>query len=495
MRKHSRRLQTSIALTTAFVLLAAACGGDDDTSTPDTDTPAETVAGDETDTPAETAAGDETEAPAGSELVTLVARCKATPKTEEGRCNNLLRGVVDANATLAADGDPRRVELKTIQDNADWGDYKTEFELASSAGEAPDIIVSGHEDIGAWSSSGIIQDVTDLIPNYPEFDDIIEDLWPSAELDGKRWGIPQDAEARPMYYREDLLAELGWSADEIASLPERVASGEYTFEDMLDTAAEAVEVGVVDSGNGWWHRPKNGPDFLYHYYGAGGALIEDGIDQIIFDQAAALKVYEVLEDATQNRDILSDTRLDGDWTNWNNGVARGEVLFWFGGSWQWADWAENYIADLGGEEYLVENVGFSAIPALEAGTGEPITLTHPLLYMVSSDADHADLAMLLISKATTLELNTEYALTSGHIGILNSQLTYEPYTSSEFINEVTALLDVTTFLPNSPFFSAWSEAYYLGIQAVESGDRDAAGALEVVIDQLNNELGDDVLVR
>ena len=484
MRKHSRRLQTTIALTTAFVLLAAACGSDDDTSTPDADAPAESVAGDETD------------AASGTELVTLVARCKATPQTEEGRCNNLLRGVVDANETLAADGDSRRVELKIIQDNADWGDYKTEFELASSAGEAPDIMLSGHEDIGTWSSSGIIQDITDLIPNYPEFEDIIDALWPSTELDGQRWGIPQDSEARPMYYREDLLAELGWSADDIASLPERVASGEYTFEDMLDTAAEAVEAGVVDSGNGWWHRPLNGPDFLYHYYGAGGGpLLEDGSDQIIFDKAAALKVYEVLEDATQNRDILSDTRLDGDWTNWNTGVATGDVLFWFGGSWQWADWAKNYIADRGGEEYLLENVGFSAIPALAAGTGEPITLTHPLLYMVSSDTEHADLAMLLISKATTVELNTEYALASGHLAILNAQLTYEPYTSSAFTDEVTALVDVTTFLPNSPFFSAWSEAYYLGIQAVESGDRDAAGALEVVLDQLNNELGDNVLVR
>jgi len=43
-----------------------------------------------------------------------------------------------ANAALAAAGDDRRIELEAIQDDADWGDYKTEFELASEAGEAPD---------------------------------------------------------------------------------------------------------------------------------------------------------------------------------------------------------------------------------------------------------------------------------------------------------------------------------------------------------------------
>ncbi len=76
------------------------------------------------------------------------------PPTEDGRCNNLLRGAVEANIALEAAGDTRRVQVKIIQDNADWGDYNTEFELASSAGEAPDIIVAGHESTGTWATSG-----------------------------------------------------------------------------------------------------------------------------------------------------------------------------------------------------------------------------------------------------------------------------------------------------------------------------------------------------
>lgn len=492
MRKQRIRIHSMLLLVMSLALVAAACGDSDDSSA----TPATVIV----EVPGETVTVTsivevEVEVPTGGELVTIVARCKANPPTEDGRCNNLLRGVVDANATLKEQGDDRRVELKIIQDNADWGDYKTEFELASSAGEAPDIVVSGHEDIGTWATNGIIQDVTSLIPNYPEFDDVIDALWLSTELNGSRWGVPQDAEARPMYFRKDLLAELGWSADEIASLPDRVASGEYTWEDMLDTAAEAVTAGVVDGGNGWWHRPKNGPDFLYYYYAAGGELQVAGQDALTFDTAAALKVYELLEDATQERDILTKTRLDGDWTSWNTSVASGDVLFWFGGSWQWADWAVNYIADRGGEEYLFENAGFSAIPALAAGTGQPITLTHPLVYMVSSGAEHPDLAMLVIAKATTKELNTEYAVASGHLGILNAQLSYGPYTDARLLSEVSPILEYTTFLPNSPHFSAWSEAYFLGISAVESGDLDAAGAVEVVVDQIQNELGDNVVVK
>ena len=63
-------------------------------------------------------------------------------------------------------------------------------------------------------------------------------------------------------------------------MPERIASGEYTWQDMLDTAAEAVEAGVVEPGYGWWHRPANGPDFLYYYYSFGGEVIDpDGSDK------------------------------------------------------------------------------------------------------------------------------------------------------------------------------------------------------------------------
>jgi inositol-phosphate transport system substrate-binding protein len=140
-------------------------------------------------------------------------------------------------------------------------------------------------------------------------------------------------------------------------------------------------------------------------------------------------------------------------------------------------------------------VGFAPIPANEEGTGEPITLTHPLVYMVSSQSEHPDLALLLISKATVKELNTDYAVASGHLGVLESQSDYPPYTSAEFLSATLPLLEYTTFLPNSPFWSAYSEAYYLGIQAVESGDLTPEEAVEVVVDRLQNELGDNVKIR
>jgi inositol-phosphate transport system substrate-binding protein len=409
----------------------------------------------------------EVEVPVGGQLIHIVARCKASPPHEEGRCNNLVSAVGATNAALAEAGDERRIELEIIQDNADWGDYKTEFELASDAGAAPDIVCSGHEHIGDWGPAGYLTDITGMLGDYPEFDDVIDALWASTEWNGSRWGVPQDAEARPMFYNKTLLAELGWSDADIESLPDRIMSGEFTWEDMFDTAEEAVTAGV-------------------------GELVGDG-DALIFDQEAALKVYEKLY-AAVDRGILSDTRLDGDWTGWHTGITNGDVLFMFGGSWNWAEWFSNYVVDRGGEDYLWEHFGFAAIPGMANGTGNPTTLTHPLIYMISSASEHPDLALLLISKASVKELNTDYAIASGHLGILKSQAEYGPYTSAKFLTQVLPLLDVTTFLPNSPYWSAWSNGYYEGILAAESGFS-AEDALEVAVDYLQNELGDNVIIR
>ena len=165
----------------------------------------------------DTGATEEEAAPAASEeimTVNLVARCKASPPYENGRCDNLTAAVDAANAVLESKSDSRRIALETIQDDTDWGDYKTEFELASDAGEAPDIIVSGHEHIGDWATAGYLVDISEQVNSgdFAEFDDVIDSLWESTMLNGSIWGVPQDAEARPLYYSKILLQELGWSA-------------------------------------------------------------------------------------------------------------------------------------------------------------------------------------------------------------------------------------------------------------------------------------------
>jgi inositol-phosphate transport system substrate-binding protein len=435
---------------------------------------------------------EEAKGPAGIELVTISGRCRAKPPMEDWRGNNILTAVPEVNALLEAKGDTRRVQVEVIQDNTDWGDYVTEFVLATDAGEAPDIWLTGHEYIGAQGAAERIISLDNMIDEYPEFDNVFDNLWDSVKWKGKIWGIPQDAEARPIYWNKPLLGKLGWSDGEIEALPEKIKNGEFTLYDLLETAKEAVDKGVVEPGKGFWHRPKNGPDFTAFYYSFGGETIDSTTGKLVFDREAFRKYYQFFWDATQKYKVTEV--LGVGWSTWHSNVSGGNVLFFLGGSWQWAEWAEQWVKDKGGEKFLFENFGFGLIPAAEKG-GRPNTLTHPMAYLISSRSKHPDLALALLAKLTTDEANTRHALNSTHLGILKSQAGYESYTKSRLLGEMLYMLDYTTYLPNNPNWGPYSTVTYEALAAIQAGDLTTDEAVSFAEEGLKRELGDQVIIR
>ncbi len=423
------------------------------------------------------------------ESIALTIRCKANVNGGEGwRCDNFTQVEEQVEAELGI-----QIDLTLIQDDKDWGEYKNEFVLASEAGEAPDIILSGHEDIGAWAPAGYILSLDDMIAQYDAFADVVPALWDSQRWNGQTWGVPQDAEARPIFYSKLLLADLGWTAEEIESLPDRVAAGEFTFADLVATAQQAVEEGVVEAGHGFYHRTGNGPDWLIWYYGQGGeVLTEDG--QLVFDRDAALAALELIASFAPNEITRADMiGLDGNIVSTD--VASAEsVLFYQGGTWNWANWARNFVADRGGSDYLLENVGLILFPSMNPEVGA-VTLTHPLSYMISSSSEHPDVAMALIAAVTSPDANNRHAIDSFHLGILNAQLETSDYADNRAISQAHYMLDYTTAIPNDPGWTAWSNAWWTAIQAAHTGSSTPAEAVELAVTQLQNELGEAITVR
>ncbi len=436
---------------------------------------------------------EEVEVPVAVDLITLVARCRAKPPTEDSRCNNLLAGVAAVNADLAAAGDLRRVVVEIIQDNTGAGDIMQEYALAFESGEAPDILTIGHEFIGTEATAGRIISIESMIADFPEFDNMTEKLWDSVTFKGERWGIPQDMEARPIYWDKNLLTSVpGWDAARVEALAGEIEAGNFTLSDMLDAAEAAVAAGVVDPGMGYWMRPSNGDDFTAVYYAFGGELIDAETGTLVYDTTAGLKFYQFFQRG-----------FDGDGSNgflgagWGDGyhpaVSGGKVVFWAGGTWQWAEWANDWTKDRGGRDFQAENWGFGLYPAGEKG-GSPTTVSHPFAYMVSSQTEHPDLALAVIAKATTDEANTRHAVNSTHLGILTTQSSYEPYTSATFLSLVTYMLDSTSFLPNNPNWGTQKQATFDALAGVQAGELNAQEAVDFVVETLQNQLGDEIII-
>ena len=130
-----------------------------------------------------------------------------------------------------------------------------------------------------------------------------------------------------------------------------------------------------------------------------------------------------------------------------DGHLAGKVLFYNAGTWTWKDWQATYKVP---EQDLWDNVGFTLVPAAQKG-GKPVTLSHPLVYMVTANSKNQELAFRVLANATkTPELNSKHSVQSAHLAILKSQANDPTYKQDKFLLATGYMLDYTTFIPNHP---------------------------------------------
>jgi len=413
------------------------------------------------------------------------------------QANEVERWRVDGPIQAAELVTEYKLKVTGVRDDAGWADYKKKFTLAAEAGEAPDIVLSGHEDVPVWANAGYIVEFSDCKARYPEFDDVIESLWDAGMWQGKLWAVPQDTEARPMYFNKTKLKELGWSDEEIASLPERIKNGDFTLDDLIATAKEAVQKGIVEPGYGYWHRPRKGGDFLQYYFSYGGRLYDPSQDKLVIVRDA-LEQWYTFQRRVVEEGITPENFIGTEWSVWHDTVSHGKVLFWNGGIWQWADWAANYVQDLGGQEYLFSFVGYALQPSgIQGKPGG--TLSHPLVYMITSEKasgkKNQDAACALLAKTTTPEINTLHAVGSTHLGILKSQANFPEYANDRLLSETLYMLEYNYYQPNHVMYGPYFDIVWDFMVKAENGELSPAEAAKGAVELLQIELGDVVIVE
>jgi inositol-phosphate transport system substrate-binding protein len=424
--------------------------------------------------------------------ITITAWVQAN-QIEEFRAKNL----VTAGERLTKElGGKTTVKVEATPDSAGWEDYKKKALLAFDAKTGPDIILSGHEDVAPWSENGYIMPLDDLIKKYSNvYDNVIPALWPSTQYKGKRWAIPQDAEARPLFWSKPVLKKLGWSDADINGLPDKIKKGEFTLADVIATAKQAQDKGFVAKGDGFWTRWSQGNDWYEFYYSFGGQVQDPATGKLVFVKDAWQKYYEYFYDAfntsaVTRKDIIGASSSKMVYP----GVSSGTVAFYFGGTWQWADWAQNYVADKGGEKWLNDTIGYGLIPASTKG-GKPTTVTHPLVYMVSAQAKYPEIAFRVITLATSDDLNTLHAVGSGHLGILKTQANYPDYAKAVYLQSAQYMVDYANFIPNHAKFSVYDNIAWSALKGVASGEMKPDQALQLVQDQLKAQIPNDVIFK
>ncbi|MTI01960.1 MULTISPECIES: ABC transporter substrate-binding protein [Alphaproteobacteria] len=392
----------------------------------------------------------------------------------------------------AIEGRELNITVEGKRDFGGWEEFKQGVTLAAEAGTAPNIVVTSHLDIAPWSQAGYIVPAED----YLDFDawplnDIYPNLLEIAAYNGIQWGLPQDAESRPFFFWKDTMRGIGYSDEDIAALPDKIASGEYTLQNVLEDAKKAVDAGLVEEGYGFYPRPSNGPDYAQFYQSFGGQLQDPETGKLVLDKAAMEAFYQFFADAV-DAGITRKNHLGTDWGQWYSEVANGKAATWHGGTWHYA----RYTGKEGNEDFF-GTIEFSLIPAGNEN-GRANTITHPLVYLVTDQEndDHEDIAAQLVKIASEPRLNSLHAIKSAHLGIGQQQSNIELYANDRWASEATERLLVSANAqPNNLDYGAFSEAMFKGLEAAWTGVKTPADAVAELESELNAKLGDNLIVR
>ena len=409
------------------------------------------------------------------------------------RAGNLITAASRLNKALKKEGSETRVTVLVRQGPASgFDDDALQLLKVFGIGKGPDVFVAAHEWTCAFANDGFALNLESYILKYPEhFDDIIPSLWNSTKCKGERYAVPQDAEARMFFYNKKLMREAGMDNALIDSLPDRVFSGEVTLDDLSDIAKQVVDGSQAEYGI--LHRPSKGPGYLMIFNSYGSSFQDDATGNLLLERDSLEGAYGWFERNVKNG-VTPGNNTAMEWeTIWKNFYADNKVVFWMYGIW---DLGSNAFPSFGvpsEEKAFFKDWGWIAVPPVKKG-GMPSSLTHPIVYVISGQTKHPDLAVRLVGFASAADLNTDHAVTTTHIGINKSQADDPRYQAAWPLLRASELLPFTKFMPNHPDFGHLNLIIYKGLQGVELGRLTAAEAAAFVIDEAQGQL-ENVIVK
>ncbi len=439
-----------------------------------------------------TAAGLAAPPPAAAEEIVLTLWSRAD-RSGPLRPANIIGAAEVVSKMLAAAGSEDTVKVEVFENNATGFDQDAlDLLQAFAVDKAPDFYVAAHEWVGEFARNGYAMNMEQFIKDNPwAFADVVPVFWESTKYQGQIHAIPQDSEIRMFFYNKDMLRKIGKDEAFIDAIPEKVNSGEMTIWQFGELVKEVVDGGAAEMG--MLHRPNTGPDYLMTF-ATFGVRFQDDDGKLLLPMAEmreALSWYEWM--ARNGATPENNTAMS--WDDVQNAFKQERAFAYHHGVWT-MDWQ---LGDAMGavwpddEQGYFNKIGWIHAPAAEAG-GEPTNLSHPIVYVVNPQSEHAELAAQVVAVASLPYFNTLHAVDSYHTGILNGQASMPDYEAIWPLAAASELIERSTFMPNHPDFGRYNGLLFTALQGVETGRLTAEEAVEFLADELQGELGDELVI-
>ncbi|UPL16556.1 sugar ABC transporter substrate-binding protein [Microbacterium aurugineum] len=139
----------------------------------------------------------------------------------------------------AMDAEGKDVTVEFQPQGVDDEDYKTKIALDLQSGKGADIIGMDGIWVGEFAEAGYIKPLSDVggkaVDDWDGWAQIPDAVQNALSFDGDRYGVPQGADGRVLYYNKDLFAQAGLDED---WAPE-------SWDDILDAARDLKDLDGV----------------------------------------------------------------------------------------------------------------------------------------------------------------------------------------------------------------------------------------------------------
>lgn len=148
-----------------------------------------------------------------------------------------------------------------------WKNGHQKLLTAVASGKGPDIILMGTTWMKEFAKAGAFVDLSKYIDNYSNLapENFVDGSLKTSTFNGKTYGIPWHVDTRVLFYRTDILADVGYP------------NGPKTWNDLIDASKKlaargknqyAIDLPLTDINmiysiawqHGWEYEPEKGAD-------------------------------------------------------------------------------------------------------------------------------------------------------------------------------------------------------------------------------------------
>ena len=382
---------------------------------------------------------------------------------------------------------------------------------AASKGKGPDIAYLGQESINQAYDLGYIEPLDACFKRYPEFEQVRESsvLWLPLTRDGKRLALPVEPSVTAFFYSKTKLHQLGWSDKEIDELPDKIRRGDFTLDDMVNVARQALASGVIRPGFGYWPNFRRRSAFLSLYYTFGGDLPDTAKGPYYLSRATLERIYSFQRQLFVERityPSFAEHEVGASFMGRNlyqDTVAHGEVLFWSRELSEWkAEYIANYAAELGGEDYVLKTIGYAPFPSAVRGQMPSSRWTNTESYVILTEQAtgrrHQDAACALLAQVIQPDIYSRFISSAGVLSVLKPADDHKTFEIDSFESQTLDFWDYVWQWPQPEVTPKWN-LYWSVLNnyqmEVELGRVSPRAAVDMVVREMQSQLGNAVIIE